>query len=259
MSIEKICQNIGLELSLSTKALITQLLNGINLNDTLSIGRYGAPENAHDDIDQDHNEAVEGISSAITGLVHSLEKANPKLALKRKKSGFIARFIGQDAVQKVEYLKATQSIDEQLSAVPVRIKRLEGIVRGLDANYQSLLDTQTRLKAHIVAGQLFLEKNPNAGAEESNAYGLRSARDRFSKRLQDLAVLLTSNASTLHQFRLMQANSINLIDRLHEITSVLIPSWRSHRMALYVNDQDYEGIAEATQAHDALVESLRAL
>ncbi len=253
------CQTIGLELTPAIEMCITEAINSIDLKDTLSIGRYGAPEQSRNDIGHDHNEAVGSISSAITGLVQSLEKANPKQALKRKKTGFLARFTGQDAVQKVEYFKATESIDDQLSTVPVRIKRLESIVRELDKDYEALRDVQTQLKVAIVAGQLFLEANPSTGVEEANGYGLKSSRDRFNKRLQDLTVLLTSNGTTLHQIQLLQANSINLIDRLHEITSVLIPSWRSHRMSLYVNDQDYNAIAEATQSHDALVESLRAL
>jgi len=254
-----LCEKLGLERTPAVIERVEAIAASIDLMDTLNVGRYGAPRGSDYDIGHEHNAAVEGISSAIKSLVSSLESADPQLALKRKKRGFIALFTGQDAVQKVKYVQATEGIDHQLSEVPVRIERLEVIVRVLDDDYRALLDGQKELKAHLVAGQWFLEDNPDAGSEGSNAYGLSSPRDRFSKRLQNLAALLTSNDATLHQIQLLQANSINMIDRLHEITTVLVPSWRAHRMGLYVNDQDYASIREATQAHEALVDSLRAL
>lgn len=253
---KKLCQSLGLEITPEIEAEIREAAASIDLMDTLSVGRYGAPEHSSTDIGHDHNEAVTSISQAITGLVSSLEQADPQLALKRKKSGFFARFTGQDAVKKVEYVQATEDIDRQLSEVPNRIERLESIVHVLDDDYKVLLRSQAQLKIHLVAGQWFLDENPESGSD-SSGYGLSSPRDRLSKRLQNLAALLTSNDSTLHQIQLLQANSINMLDRLHEITTVLVPSWRSHRMGLYINDQDYEAIREATRAHEALVSSLR--
>lgn len=254
-----LCQKLGLELTPDIEARIEKAKASIDLMDTLNVGRYGAPEHSKHDIGHEHNEAVNGISGAITSLVSSLEAADPQLALKRKKSGWFARFTGQDALRKVEYVRATEGIDQQLAEVPVRIERLEKIVRLLDEDYRALLETQRELKIHLVAGQWFLEENPDAGSESAHGYGLNAPRDRFNKRLQNLAALMTSNDATLHQIQLLQANSINMLDRLHEITTVLVPSWRAHRMGLYVNDQDYEAIREATKAHEALVKSLRAL
>lgn len=257
--IKSLCQKLDLEFTPAIEAEILCVAKTIDLLDTLNIGRYGAQESSITDIGHEHSEAVSSVSVTITGLVKSLEKADPILALKRQKKGFIARFIGQDVVQQVEYVRATEGIDSQLDEVPARIKWLERIVHELDKDFRVLLGVQKQLKVHLAAGQLYLEENPNAGIEGASNYGLSSPRDRFSKRLQNLAVLLASNDTTLHQIQLLQANSINMLDRLHEITTVLIPSWRSHRLGLYVNDQDYAAIQEATQAHEALIDSLRAL
>lgn len=253
-----LCQNLGLEITPEIEAEIHEAAASIDLTDTLRVGRYGAPEHSGKDIGHSHNEAVTSISQTITSLVSSLERADPQLALKRKKSGFFARFTGQDAVNKVQYVQATEDIDRQLSEVPGRIERLEAIIDALDEDFRALLRTQKTLKVHLVAGKWFLEENPESGTD-AVGYGLNSPRDRLSKRLQNLAALVTSNDSTLHQIQLLQANSINMLDRLHEITTVLVPSWRSHRMGLYINDQDYEAIREATRAHEALVSSLREL
>lgn len=253
-----LCQRLGLEITPEVDAEIRLAMGSIDLTDTLRVGRYGAPEHSGSDIGHEHNNAVASISLAITGLVGSLERADPQLALKRKKSGFFARFTGQDAVNKVEYVQATENIDHQLSEVPERIARLEAIVQVLDEDYQALLRTQDQLKIHLVAGQWFLEENPAAGSD-STGFGLSAPRDRMKKRLQNLAALLTSNDATLHQIQLLQANSVNMLDRLHEITTVLVPSWRSHRLGLYINDQDFNAIQEATRAHEALVSSLRNL
>lgn len=257
--LKSVCQMVDLEFTPAIETEIQRVSKTIDLLDTLNVGRYGAPESSSTDIGHDHSEAVSSVSVTITGLVKSLEKADPALALKHQKKGFIARFIGRDVVQQVEYVRATEGIDSQLDEVPARIQRLELIVNELDKDYRDLLGVQQHLKVHLAAGQLYLEDNPNAGTEGANNYGLSSPRDRFSKRLQNLAVLLASNSTTLHQIQLLQANSINMLDRLHEITTVLIPSWRSHRLGLYVNDQDYAAIQEATRAHEALIESLRAL
>jgi uncharacterized protein YaaN involved in tellurite resistance len=256
---EKLCETLRLEVTPSVQSELERIKEKIDLFDTLNVGRFGAPEQKTQDIGHEHNEAVKSISGTITGLVSSLEKADPRMVLKRRKSGFMSRFTGGDAVQKVEYVKSTEGIDSQLSEVPSRIERLERIVRMLEDDHRSLLATQHQLKLHLVAGKWYLEENPEAGAEEPNSYGLGSPRDRFAKRLASLTALLTSNDATLHQLQLIRANSINMLDRLHEITSVLVPTWRSHRMGLYVNDQDYDAIQEAAEAHEALVESLRAV
>lgn len=255
----ELCQKLDLESTPNIKAEILRVAKKIDLLDTLNVGRYGAVESTNTDISHDHNEAVSSVSATVTGLVKALEKADPEIALKRQKKSFIARFIGSDVVQQVEYVRSTEGIDSQLDEVPARVQRLELIVHELDKDYRDLLDVQKHLKVHLAAGQLHLEENPGAGIEGANNYGLSSPRDRFIKRMQNLAVLLASNSTTLHQIQLLQANSINMLDRLHEITTVLIPSWRSHRLGLYVNDQDYAAIQEATHAHETLIESLRAL
>lgn len=257
--IKSLCQKLEIEFTTEVEVAASNIAKEIDLSDTLSIGRYGSSVHSHTDVGHKHNEAVTAVSNTITDLVRALEEADPSLALKRHKKGFLARFTGQDAVQKVAYLHAVEGIDRQLATVPARVERLEAIVRNLDTDFKALLDEQKQLKIHLIAGQAYLEGNPKAGTEGSNAYGLSSPRDRFSKRLQNLSVLLTSNGTTLHQIQLLRANSVNLIDRLHEISTVLVPSWRSHRMGLYVNDQNYAAISEATRAHEALIESLRAI
>lgn len=255
---KKLCASLGLQVTPEVEAQIDEVKSRIDLFDVVNVGRFGAPEQSKHDLGHEHNEAVSGISSAITGLVGALDKADPRLALKRKKIGLIARFTGGDAVQKVEYVRSTESIDRQLAGVPERISRLERIVNILEEDYQALMSVQRELKVHLVAGKWFLKEHPDAGGG-GNDFGLGSPRERFSKRLDNLVALLTSNDSALHQIQLLRANSINMLDRLHEITTVLVPTWRSHRMSLYVNDQDYQAIREATRAHEALVESLKSV
>lgn len=256
---EQLMASVGLDPNDDrAKTEIVKIAQSIDLNDHVGIGRYGAIASKPDDVGHEHNEALEGITSRIGSLVTTLEAADPRIIMKRKsRFGFLDRFRGTDAVTKLEYVQGTRQVDKQLSEVPASIQRIETSIARLESAAMAMDEDQFYLRCHFVAGQWYLSENPDAGSENQSMYGLDSARERLQKRLQQIMLVITSNETGIHQLKLMRANSMNLLDRLHEITYVLVPTWRTQRISIYAGDQDFEAIKHASEAHEALVTSLR--
>lgn len=256
---DRLLEQVGLnETDERAKEEILKIARSIDLNDHVGIGKYGAITSKPNDVGHEHNEALEGITARIGSLVSTLEAADPRIIMKRKsRFNFLDRFRGTDAVTKLEYVQGTRQVDQQLAEVPASIERIEASIGRLEQAAQVMAEDQFYLRCHFVAGQWYLNQNPDAGNDNQSMYGLDSARDRLQKRLQQIMLVITSNETGIHQLKLMRANSMNLLDRLHEITYVLVPTWRTQRISIYAGDQDFDAIKHATEAHEALVSSLR--
>jgi hypothetical protein len=82
-------------------------------------------------------------------------------------------------------------------------------------------------------------------------------RARFSRRLANLATLQHSHDLSIMHMKIVQANAIDILDRFKETEKIMVPVWQEHTLALLTaKHMNPEMIAQATQAHTALMTSL---
>ncbi|MCW4981023.1 hypothetical protein M7959_22880, partial [Enterobacter hormaechei subsp. xiangfangensis] len=83
-------------------------------------------------------------------------------------------------------------------------------------------------------------------------------RERFARRLANLATLLASHEMAAMQMEITRGTCIDIADRFNETIKVLVPVWRQHTLSLLsVNNTDPTIVRKANQAHEALLKSLR--
>jgi hypothetical protein len=144
--------------------------------------------------------------------------------------------------------------------VPDKQKDLEDHLLLMSDVKRKYIQDIIHFKNHLIAGIWYLQAFPLAGSEENGIAGIENARDRFTRRLTNLQAMIASSDLAIKQIALIEANTLSLLDRLHEITSVLIPSWRNRSAALQIEESiDVTNISQATMAHDQLLASLTEL
>jgi Toxic anion resistance protein (TelA) len=179
-----------------------------------------------------------------------------------KPATWYERFTGKALEAQVAYLGSRKSIDIHLdesneSAVAVR--------SAIDAMDQLIASHQSevfQLAAYIQAAQEYLQENPLAGLSVKQDAGDQTLdfdkpRERFARKVANLATLLSSHELSITQMRLTRAQAIDLLDRFEETITVLIPVWRQNNLAVAsMAEMTPEMVAKASAAHEALKKSL---
>lgn len=227
---------------------------------TNEIGTYG-PANAITSVslnqfsDLMETGAVSRLAKMIGEIVASLSEADPKV-LARKPSWW-ENLVGKHVEQQVKYQVARKNLDTlldetQKTSLEVRqtLAVLEQLIITHDADAKAL-------KLYIDAGREFLDENPDAGIREEGEMAFDRPRERFARKLVNLATLQQSHEMSLYQMNMTKAQAVDMLDRFNETVSVLVPVWRQHTLSLITTDKMSPAmIAEATKAHGALMKSL---
>lgn len=139
-------------------------------------------------------------------------------------------------------------------------ERVIALVDHLEKMLLSHADESRQLAVRIAAGKIYLARNLDAGRPPEGEISFDNPRERFARRLASMAALLSSNEMSLTQMKLTRAQALDMVERFHEISSVLVPVWRQHTMALVSSLKNSpEAIAVAAKAHESLMNSLSAL
>ncbi len=198
---------------------------------------------------------VSRLAAHVAQIVGKLADASPEKVA--KKATWLEKITGRQIETKVRYLVARKQLDELIEAAQgvaqgVR-DALASIKRLITAHYADV----AQLKAHIVAGQEFLTENPDMGVPLKGALEFDNTRERFARKLANLATLLSSLELSVTQLKLTKAQAIDMLDRFEETTRVLVPVWRQHTLAIAATaNMSPAMIAEAGRAHEALMHSL---
>jgi hypothetical protein len=243
---------------------IKSISKSINFDDMVSIGKYGSIEDENDKGFMRSSEKVingqpmTSIAKLIENLISSLVSADPRLL--QKKQPWYKSFTGKDITERVEYCTSFYNINNLLQLVPEKQKDVEEHLLILSGVKNRYLKDTTSLRNYLIAGAWYLQAFPVEGTEKNALPGIESSRDRFTRRLTNLQAMIGSTDLAIRQIALIEANTLSLLDRLHEITSVLIPSWRNRSSALQIEESiDVNSISQATIAHDQLLTSLSEL
>ena len=195
------------------------------------------------------------LAESISAIVARLADADPK-KLTAPPSWF-GGITGQALETRVRYEVARRDLDgvvEDAQAVAQEVRDALALMELVMATHD---EDAAELQMHIDAGRAFLASNLDAGEPAAGGTEFDRPRERFARRLANLATLHSSQALSVIQMRLTKAAAVDMLDRFTETVDVLMPVWRDHATNLTnTKNMSPARVAEATKAHEALVRGL---
>lgn len=228
-----------------------------------SIGSYGSEDGAGSsgkDAMTELSDLLEGspvskLAGLMAALVEKLTDADPQKVA--RKPTWLERVTGKAVETHVRYQVARKQLDELLEEAEGVAQGVRDAVGAIDRLMTTHDSEVKRLDALIKAGREFLAENPDVGRPAEGALEFDNPRERFARKLANLATLVSSHGLSLTQMKLTKANALDMLDRFEETARVLVPVWRQHTLALTTTTNMSPGmVAQATKAHEALMKSL---
>jgi len=241
---------------------VAELTNGVLpglLRDAEAISHYGDSAISSGAMDRYstlmESAAVTGLSDTISSIVAALTQADPR-TIARNPSWY-DRFTGKHIEKRVRYQNARDEVEALLVVGNTHLDRVNETLKVLDELQDIYRDEIARLQVFIQAGRDFLASKAGQDEQDIDALGFDRPRERFARKLTNLATLLASNEMAAMQMKMTRAQCIDLVDRFIETTRVLVPVWRQHTLSLItIKNIAPDDIAKASQAHQALLSSL---
>lgn len=238
--------------------LKADLLPSLFKGDASAIGEYGGDSSAaalNDFSDLMETGSVSVLAERISGIVAKLSEADPQRIA--KPANWLERITGSAIERKAKYTAARKSLDKQISDTEAVAQRVRDTVTALSRMIAGHGNEAETLKAYIKAGREFMDENPDAGRVTGGDMEFDRPRERFARKLANLATLLSSHEMSVMQMKLTRASAVDMLDRFSETVTVLVPVWRQHTLSLLTSKHmDKQMVAEATKAHQALMRSL---
>jgi uncharacterized protein YaaN involved in tellurite resistance len=248
-----------MSLSPTIDALITSVIPGL-FCDTRELVNYGQINGLSETIAQTTQlmqvSSVSKLAGQINLIIQFMKAADPKrIAIK---SSWFARFTGANLERRVRFEVAKVSLDELIEQAGVTSKTVSEAITAMDSLINQNREQTEELRTYIEAGKQYLQANPqDQASQQAEHLSFENPHERFARRLSNLSALLASHEMSVIQLRLVRAQAIDLLDRFVETTTVLIPVWQQHKVALSsATTLDPAMVAAATKAHDALQLSL---
>jgi len=255
-------EQYGLAQSEDVIAQVKDIAESITFNDPIQIGRYGELPQGNRKIEGvvlGDNSPTTRAAELIGQIVVGLEKADPSVLTKRE--SWWSRYTGSAMTRRVAFFSSADSVDQLLEQVPERIADMEVAIGALmDMRKVYSMDLQ-HIRIHLTAGKFALSKmSSDTASSKGAAFGTEAPTERFARRLSHLAAMLATTELAMNQLTLAESNMINMMDRLREVASVLVPAWHHKRVALHLGTEtDFEVVNAATQAHDQLLSALKTI
>lgn len=238
---------------------IGEIIGAIDMDQPAMFSSFGSLEKSGQSLDEVmamlEDAPVTRLSGKLAEIVGRLQDADPRQVA--KKPTFLARAFGAAVENKVRYQAARKGIETLIEEAERMAEGVRKALGKVDALIDSHNEDMSFLRAHIAAGRLFLARNPEAGRPLREELSFENNRERFARRLANLAALASSQQMSEVQLRLSRSQGFDMLDRFAEVTQVLIPVWRQHSLSLMNSSrEDPQLIAAANKAHDALVAGL---
>ncbi|BBN90578.1 toxic anion resistance protein [Azospira sp. I09] len=260
---EQVTEHIDLsKYSDEDRAAIEAMQEEINLASTVAITNFCNVSSASAGIEALSSAMEQAPTSLLAGkiaeIVAKLSEADPRIVA--EKPGWLARVTGSALEGKVRYQVSRKAVDTLIEEADRLSEHVVSLVGKLEEMMAAHAKESRQLELKMVAGKLYLERNPDAGLPPAGEIAFDNPRERFARRLASMAALFSSNEMSLTQMKLTRAQAIDMVERFHEISSVLVPVWRQHTMALVSSIKNSpEAITVAAKAHESLMTSLSAL
>ncbi|MFP1883499.1 toxic anion resistance protein [Lonsdalea quercina] len=228
-------------------------------SDANAISRYGESEISSNAMDRYSSlmekSAVSALSGSISQIVNALAEADPR-TIARKPSWF-SRFSGTHLEKQVRYQKARMNVEALIGEGKSFMEHVYEMLHALEDLMMIHHQEIERLKVFIEAGREFLCEEPEETKADDLNIVFDKPRERFARKIANLATLLASHEMSVTQMKITRAQCIDILDRFNETVNVLVPVWRQHTLSLLTTTKiDPDMVSKATQAHQALMKSL---
>lgn len=176
------------------------------------------------------------IMQETIGTLHkALNDANPENVIKGRSR--LARWTGAAIEVEMRYRAACTRISTLVDGARQRIADSDAFVHRLDGLRQAHVLAIRHLRVHLAAGRLYtagyVPPPPVAGE-----LGGSAAKDRFTRRLSNIAVMLHSTQMALAQIDMVKAQVKSQIERLGQAVEVLLTVWRNHAFSVLASSVD---------------------
>ena len=161
-----------------------------------------------------------------------------------------------ELVQK--FSSTNRQIEQLMQDVATKQSTQAQRVGEFDRMHEIVLDERHALGLHVAAGkvrlaELAVEEQALAGLEDPQSRTRRSevanAIRLLDKRVGDLAVMQHAADQSLPMIRIIQANSIQLIEKFNAVRSITIPSWK-RQFAIQLSLSEQKNAVELSNAID---------
>lgn len=196
------------------------------------------------------------LADAMADIMRALQGADPRRIA--KKTGFLARFTGADLHAIAAVTSSQKVLESKIEQADPIAAQLEEFLSNVDDVINVMQLGTKALIEQLESGRAFLRDNPGAGVPQEQQQ-FDNPRERFSRRLANMATLVASHEMTGHQLRLARAQAVDMLDRYREVREVLLPVWRQHQLGL-ANQKLLDPISsmKAIQAHEAMQTAIAA-
>jgi len=226
--------------------------------ETDAIGQFGRLADS-DALEEASNlleaNATGRLASGIEGIVSVLAMANPERV--GASPSFVDRLLGRHIERSVRYQHARESLDARIYDADVHADFVRQAINAINKLIALHEHEVAWISAHLEAGRQFLDENADAGVVMDQVLQFERPRERFVRKLGNLATLLASHEMSLAQMKMAKAQAVSMLDSYHETVRVLVPVWRQHTLALITaKNMSPEMVRAASTAHRALMASL---
>lgn len=226
--------------------------------DPTRIGEYGligdSKEGMAELMDLMGQSPIGGLANKLEGILEGLNQADPKKIAKAP--NWLERFTGKVVEVHLRYQVARENLETLIAQASEFAINVRESIKAIDRLIAEHGQEAEQLGIYIAAGQQYLEENPDAGVPTGAVLEFDNPRERFARKLTNLATLQASHEMSLSQMRLTKAQAIDMLDRFEETSRVLVPVWRQHALALTSSTAvSAAQAAEAIKAHEVLTQS----
>lgn len=252
-------------------AELSKQLVGSNVLGVLKFGAeatHQTVEYADKLLEKSHVGDIEALGTALGQILEAADSVNFK---QKSQIPVIGRIVDRVRVKvnKVQiqgdFISAKAAIDRTLESVEGNRQALEVSIQDMDCAYASILEQYRHLELFIAAGvdavaQLesmlsAYRMETNDGFENHRIAELVQRREAIAKRTADLTILQQDSVNMLSELRLMQNNSAMLVDKMHTIVQLTIPSWKRRMFHGLMLDQQTSAV-KLVQAVDDFTNSV---
>jgi uncharacterized protein YaaN involved in tellurite resistance len=265
VDVDKEILDLEARLTPEEQKMVESFATQIDITDSTSILTYGAQtqQKMADFSDQAlqsvRTKDMGEIGELLTGIVGELKGINDedKGGLK----GLFKKQADKISMMKTRYDKAEVNVGRIVDALQAHEVQLLKDTATLDKMYEMNLVYFKELTMYILAGKKKLKEAEEVTLpqlqEKARQSGLaedaQAARDyqemceRFSKKLTDLELTRTISMQTAPQIRMIQANDVQMVDKIRSTVVNTIPLWKS-QMVIALGIQNSTEAAKAQRA-----------
>lgn len=198
--------------------------------------------------------SIKALNEHLFEIVSGIQHANPERVL--RDFTWLEKLLHKDIEEKAIYVSGVKTIIARYDMMNEAIEHLKLAVRALREIRRTMLEILPYIEHIIKEGYRFIDQHQS---NENSPY--RDNLDRFNRQLLNVVAFQRMAHLNIQQVENYIELSQATLDRTLEITTVLIPLWRS----LYVNQIDNQGnlkmesFADLGDLYQQVIQELRLL